>query len=71
MLRSHHRGGECLGQALLSRCHGVKGKLIQLLGWERSRDSARGGQITARPDTSLHVCLVKPEGSDNEIELKY
>lgn len=44
MLRSHHRAGECLGQALLSRCHGVKEKLIQLLGWERSRGSARGDE---------------------------
>lgn len=59
MLRSHHHGGECLGQAPHSCCGGVKGKIIlqptAVLGEEHGL--GQRGEIIARPACQACACV--------------
>lgn len=71
MLRSQRHRGECLGQAPHSCCHGVKGTVVPQPAGRGARAQPGGRNHCKTCLPSLYVCSVKPEGSDNKIELKY
>lgn len=59
MLRSHRHGGQCLGQALHSCCHGLKGKIIlrptAVLGEEHGL--SQGEEIIAKRAYQACTCV--------------